>query len=155
MEQMYKERYQQYCDAIESYLDSECFWHDSEPQQTLFRAMRYSLLAGGKRLRPIFVFDFCRCWQYRSQGVLCGDEPAACHCDPGFSVSEKRDVPPQMSVDELGFCCCCPAGTDGFDSEFPQPEAFGSAAACRTDDAAAYLILSWKSEPFKRFAFFV
>ena len=22
--------------------------------------MRYSLLAGGKRLRPIFVFDFCR-----------------------------------------------------------------------------------------------
>ena len=26
----------------------------------LAEAMRYSLLAGGKRLRPIFVLDFCR-----------------------------------------------------------------------------------------------
>lgn len=44
---------------IEKYLES-CFAHDSEPQRQLFDAMRYSLLAGGKRLRPIFVFDFCR-----------------------------------------------------------------------------------------------
>ena len=44
---------------IEDYLDS-CFQYESEPQKTLFDAMRYSLLAGGKRLRPIFVFDFCR-----------------------------------------------------------------------------------------------
>ena len=27
---------------------------------SIFDAMRYSLLAGGKRLRPILVFDFCR-----------------------------------------------------------------------------------------------
>ena len=45
---------------IEDYLDRECFQYDSEPQKTLFSAMRYSLLAGGKRLRPILVFDFCR-----------------------------------------------------------------------------------------------
>lgn len=45
---------------IENYLENECFQYDSEPQKTLFSAMRYSLLAGGKRLRPIFVFDFCR-----------------------------------------------------------------------------------------------
>ena len=44
---------------IENYLEQECFLYPSEPQQTLFEAMRYSLLAGGKRLRPIFVFDFC------------------------------------------------------------------------------------------------
>ncbi len=49
--------YQQY---IENYLDENCFHYDSEPQQPLFESMRYSLLAGGKRLRPIFVFDFCR-----------------------------------------------------------------------------------------------
>lgn len=51
---------QDYIHYIETYLDENCFRYDSEPQKTLFSAMRYSLLAGGKRLRPIFVFDFCR-----------------------------------------------------------------------------------------------
>ena len=50
----------QYKAFIEDYLDKHCFVYETEPQQTLFEAMRYSLLAGGKRLRPIFVFDFCR-----------------------------------------------------------------------------------------------
>lgn len=56
----YKEQYQQYLSAIEDFLDAQCFQYDSEPQKTLFEAMRYSLLAGGKRLRPVLVFDFCR-----------------------------------------------------------------------------------------------
>lgn len=55
-----KERTAVYQQRIEHYLDETCFQHDSEPQKVLFSAMRYSLLAGGKRLRPIFVFDFCR-----------------------------------------------------------------------------------------------
>ena len=50
----------QYRSYIEAYFDKECFSYDNEPQQTLFSAMRYSLLAGGKRLRPIFVLEFCR-----------------------------------------------------------------------------------------------
>ena len=49
-----------YRDYIEQYLDEKCFQYDTEPQKKLFSAMRYSLLAGGKRLRPVFVFDFCR-----------------------------------------------------------------------------------------------
>lgn len=49
-----------YKDYIESYLKNYCFIYPNEPQKTLFESMRYSLLAGGKRLRPIFVFDFCR-----------------------------------------------------------------------------------------------
>lgn len=53
-------RYSAYVEAIEQYLDSACFQNPSEPQQTLFSAMRYSLLAGGKRLRPVFTLDFCR-----------------------------------------------------------------------------------------------
>ena len=56
----FKEQTAAYVAAIEQYLDESCFHYDSEPQQTLFSAMRYSLLAGGKRLRPIFVFEFCR-----------------------------------------------------------------------------------------------
>ena len=54
---MQLKEYQQF---IENYMDENCFQYDSEPQKLLFDAMRYSLLAGGKRLRPVFVFDFCR-----------------------------------------------------------------------------------------------
>ena len=55
-----------YVSHMEKYL-SGCFdFYDFEPQHVLFDSMRYSLLAGGKRLRPVFVFDFCRmaggCW---------------------------------------------------------------------------------------------
>ena len=55
-----KELTKEYQSFIETYLDECCFQYENEPQKTLFSAMRYSLLAGGKRLRPIFVFDFCR-----------------------------------------------------------------------------------------------
>lgn len=56
----FKEQNREYVEYIEKYLDEQCFRYVSAPQQELFEAMRYSLLAGGKRLRPIFVFDFCR-----------------------------------------------------------------------------------------------
>ena len=61
-----KNELQTYVNHIESYLDG-CFdFYEFEPQGVLFDSMRYSLLAGGKRLRPVFVFDFCRmaggCW---------------------------------------------------------------------------------------------
>ena len=61
-----KNELQTYVSHIENYLDG-CFdIYEFEPQTVLFDSMRYSLLAGGKRLRPVFVFDFCRmaggCW---------------------------------------------------------------------------------------------
>lgn len=56
----FEEQSQEYLAHIESFLNEKCFQMDSEPQKELFSAMRYSLLAGGKRLRPIFVLDFCR-----------------------------------------------------------------------------------------------
>ena len=55
-----KELLAEYQQFIEKYLDTECFNYETEPQKLLFDAMRYSLLAGGKRLRPVFVLDFCR-----------------------------------------------------------------------------------------------
>ena len=58
--QNFKEQNAQYLSHIENYLDKECFCDETQPQKVLFDAMRYSLLAGGKRLRPIFVLDFCR-----------------------------------------------------------------------------------------------
>jgi len=60
MRELFKQRTGDYQDKIESFLEKSCFVYTDEPQQILFDSMRYSLLAGGKRLRPIFVFDFCR-----------------------------------------------------------------------------------------------
>lgn len=53
-----KERMSLYCNAVETYLQS-CF-QEAVPQKTLLDAMRYSLLAGGKRIRPVLVLEFCR-----------------------------------------------------------------------------------------------
>ena len=60
MSQQLKSQLKEYADYIDTYLDEQCLHHGSEPQQELFSSMRYSLLAGGKRLRPVFVFEFCR-----------------------------------------------------------------------------------------------
>ena len=49
-----------YREYIESYLADFYDRFSDQPQKQLFESMKYSLLAGGKRLRPIFVFDFCR-----------------------------------------------------------------------------------------------
>lgn len=56
----FKEQYTEYLSYIEQYLEDKCFQYVNEPQSVLFSSMRYSLLAGGKRLRPIFVYDFCK-----------------------------------------------------------------------------------------------
>lgn len=48
-----------YRSLIETYLKDTCFQYADQPQKVLFEAMRYSLLAGGKRLRPVLLLDFC------------------------------------------------------------------------------------------------
>ena len=50
----------QYQSYIEQYLKDWYSRFYDEPQERLFQAMEYSLLAGGKRLRPVMAFDFCR-----------------------------------------------------------------------------------------------
>ena len=55
-----EQRSSQYREYIQGFLkDWYGRFHD-EPQKVLFESMEYSLLAGGKRLRPIFAFEFCR-----------------------------------------------------------------------------------------------
>ena len=49
-----------YLTKIEEDLERRSRQFPEEPQQKLFDAMRYSLLAGGKRLRPIMVLEFCQ-----------------------------------------------------------------------------------------------
>ena len=65
------ERSAAYKAYIEAFLQDWYVRFHDEPQKELFEAMEYSLLAGGKRLRPVFAFEFCR---------LCGGQwQAAAH----------------------------------------------------------------------------
>ena len=56
----FEQRNREYREYIEQYLRTFYEKFHAEPQKPLFEAMEYSLLAGGKRLRPVFAFDFCR-----------------------------------------------------------------------------------------------
>ena len=56
----FEERSREYRLFMEEYLKNIYPKFRNEPQSELFDAMEYSLLAGGKRLRPIFALDFCR-----------------------------------------------------------------------------------------------
>ena len=62
----FEEKTQAYREMIESYLASIYAPFTAEPQKPIFEAANYSLLAGGKRLRPILALEFCR---------MCGGEP--------------------------------------------------------------------------------
>ena len=56
----FDERTLKYRESVEDYLTQWYVRFHEEPQMRLFEAMEYSLLAGGKRLRPIFAMEFCR-----------------------------------------------------------------------------------------------
>ena len=73
-----------------------CFREDG-PQRELLDAMRYSLLAGGKRVRPVLALKFCE--------ALCGEmEPAldyACGIEMLHTYSLIHDDLPCMDDDAL------------------------------------------------------
>ena len=50
----------EYRNHVENFLKEYYTPCHKEPQKDLFSSMEYSLLAKGKRLRPIFAYDFCR-----------------------------------------------------------------------------------------------
>ena len=85
-----------YREHIEGFLhDWYARFHD-EPQAQLFDAMQYSLLAGGKRLRPVFAFEFCR--------LCCGDwkkaTPLAAAVEMIHTYSLIHDDLPCMDNDD-------------------------------------------------------
>ncbi len=88
-------RYQEYLKAIEEYLNSlfveKPHWAD------LYEAMRYSLLSGGKRLRPVMTLEFAR---------LCGLDwhtavPVGCALELVHTYSLIHDDLPCMDDDDL------------------------------------------------------
>lgn len=91
----YHAEYEQARFLVEEEL-GRCFAVDA-PQRELLDAMRYSLLAGGKRIRPILVMKFCQ--------ALCGEmEPAldyACGVEMLHTYSLIHDDLPCMDDDDL------------------------------------------------------
>ncbi len=78
--------------ALDFYLKKE-----DNPQSIIYDAMRYSVFAGGKRLRPILMLEWC--------GISGGDEdmamPFACAMEMIHTYSLIHDDLPAMDNDEL------------------------------------------------------
>jgi len=90
------ERCRIYREYIEAYLKNYYSQLHDEPQKPLFEAIEYSLLAGGKRLRPVFAFEFCR---------LCGGQwenaaPFAAAVEMIHTYSLIHDDLPSMDNDD-------------------------------------------------------
>ena len=92
-----EQRSAQYRAFIEDYLKNIYQEFKDKPQKSLFEAMEYSLLAGGKRLRPIFAMDFCR---------MCGGDwknaaPFAAAVEMIHTYSLIHDDLPSMDNDDF------------------------------------------------------
>ena len=93
----FDQRSLEYREYIQNYLGDYYRKFHSEPQRPLFESMEYSLLAGGKRLRPIFAFEFCR---------MCGADwkkaaPFAAAVEMIHTYSLIHDDLPSMDNDDL------------------------------------------------------
>ena len=91
----FKDVMEGYQKTVEAYLQT--LFAEDAPQKQLFDAMRYSLLAGGKRIRPILVLEFCR---------ICGGEtekalPFAAAIEMVHTYSLIHDDLPCMDNDDL------------------------------------------------------
>ncbi len=97
MKQLFDQRTADYKAYIEKYLADWYAQYADQPQSVLYDAVRYSLLAGGKRLRPIFAFEFCR---------MCGGDwktaaPFAAAIEMIHTYSLIHDDLPSMDNDDF------------------------------------------------------
>ena len=91
----YQEQYETYRQAVETYLEG--LFTDQHPWKDLYEAMRYSILAGGKRIRPVLTLEFAR---------LCGLDwhlalPVGCALELVHTYSLIHDDLPCMDDDDL------------------------------------------------------
>ena len=91
----YEERYAAYLQAIEEYL-SGLFTAD-KPYARLYESMRYSVLSGGKRIRPVLTLEFARLGGIDWHLAL----PYACALELVHNYSLIHDDLPCMDNDML------------------------------------------------------
>ena len=86
-----------YKENIDAALERYFTVDDEFPMKRLAEAMRYSLLAGGKRIRPMLVLEFCRI----SGGEIEAALPVACAIEMLHTYSLIHDDLPCMDNDDL------------------------------------------------------
>ncbi len=94
-QQSFETRYQTYLQEVETYL-AGLFTQKADYAQ-LYDAMRYSLLAGGKRIRPILTLEFAHLNGLDWRKVL----PVACALELVHTYSLIHDDLPCMDDDDL------------------------------------------------------
>ena len=87
----------EYREMIDTALAEYFYACDTLPQARLAEAMRYSLLAGGKRIRPMLVLEFCRI----AGGDVAAALPVACAIEMLHTYSLIHDDLPCMDNDDL------------------------------------------------------
>ena len=87
----------EYKSKIENALGKYFLMGEEFPQAKLGEAMRYSLMAGGKRIRPMLVLEFCRI----SGGDVEKALPVACAIEMLHTYSLIHDDLPCMDNDDL------------------------------------------------------
>lgn len=90
----FPEQLKAYTNQVEAYLDT-CFTGKYD-YQVLTDAMRYSLLAGGKRLRPVLCLAFCKAVGGDPDRIL----PGACAIEMVHTYSLIHDDLPCMDNDD-------------------------------------------------------
>ena len=91
----YERQYEQYRSAVETYLEG--LFAGSAPYGRLYEAMRYSILAGGKRIRPVLTLEFARLGGVNWHLAL----PFACALELVHNYSLIHDDLPCMDDDDL------------------------------------------------------
>ena len=91
----YEERYSEYQEAIEAYLDG--LFTAQKPYSQLYEAIRYSILGGGKRIRPVLTLEFARLGGINWRLAL----PFACALELVHNYSLIHDDLPCMDDDDL------------------------------------------------------
>ena len=88
-------RYAQYLGEIEHYLQQQ--FEEKPHWADLYESMRYSLLAGGKRIRPVLTLEFARLAGMDWHQAL----PVACALELVHTYSLIHDDLPSMDDDDL------------------------------------------------------
>lgn len=91
----YERHYEQYRAAVEDYLS--VLFAGSAPYDRLYDAMRYSVLSGGKRIRPVLTLEFARLGGIDWHLAL----PYACALELVHNYSLIHDDLPCMDDDDL------------------------------------------------------
>ena len=91
----FNNKYKQFVKVIDDALNTLAT-ESNVPQKTVYDAMRYSLLAGGKRLRPVLMLAVCEMLGGKAEDVV----PYACAIEMIHTYSLIHDDLPAMDNDD-------------------------------------------------------